>query len=480
MTSESPAPGRGDRELAATFAAPRKLHVAAAVASSFSALRGLALPLVAVVFLGSSTGGLGQALIGVAAGAVFSLGAGIVSWNATSYQLVGGSLRFRHGAFSPDDTLIPVARIQAIDTVQGPVQRLFGVVELHVQTPGGGAHGEIVLRAVEPRDARALRAALGHPEPAVPSARRRLGARRLVLAALTGPQFGVVLPLVGAAFAGAQDLFGNNVGESLLERVDTLPEALRAAAIILAATLVVSFLASVVAFAGFEVERDGDRLRIRRGLLQRRAASVPVARVDGVSIVEGLLRAPFGLATVRLETAGYRAEQAAAKTLFPLVRTREIPALLAELLPGLDAGLIGEGAAFERPPARATRRYVLPPALAGTAAGAAAALATGPAGWWWLAPLLGALGALDGLLERRAAGLLLQEDRVVLRTRKGTARVTVLARRGRLQEFGVRRNPLQRRAHLASFELALGSGRRGRVRNLEAASADGALAALRP
>ncbi|MBA2349933.1 MAG: PH domain-containing protein, partial [Solirubrobacterales bacterium] len=48
-----------------------------------------------------------------------------------------------------------------------------------------------------------------------------------------------------------------------------------------------------------------------------------------------------------------------------------------------------------------------------------------------------------------------------------------------LQEVGVRRNPFQRRARLASFEFALGSGRRGRVRHLEAATADGALAALR-
>ena len=383
-------------------------------------------------------------------------------------------MRFRSGAFSPDDTLIPVARIQGIDTVQGPVQRLFGVVELHVQTPGGGSSGEIVLSAVAPADARALRAALGHAEPAAPSAHRRLSRRGLVVAALTAPQFGVVLPLVGAAFAGASDLFGNDVGESLVERVDTVPEAVQAAVIVLAGTLVVSFLAGIVAFAGFEVERDGDRLRIRRGLLQRRAVSVPVARVDGVAIVEGLLRAPFGLATVRLETAGYRAEQSAARTLIPLIRTAEIPALLAELLPGLDGSLpLSE---LEPPPRRSLRRYLAPPTLAATALGLGVAALLG---WWWSVPALAAAGALDGLLDFRAAGLALEADRLVLRARQGTARMTLLARRGRLQEVGVRRNPFQRRARLASFDLALGSGRRGRVRHLEAATADAALAALR-
>jgi len=446
------------------------------VTNAVAALRGLAFPLLAVVFVGGSGGGLGRAATFAALGTLFSLATGIVTWRATSYQLASGALRLRRGVFSPDDTIVPVARIQAIDTVQGPVQRLFGALELHVQTPGGGADGEIVLTAVSPTDARALRAALGHAEPAAPAVRRRLGVGALLLAALTAPQFGVVLPVVGAAFAGADDLFGDVLDEDLFARVDDARELAVLLALLFAATFLVSFLAAVVAFAGFEVERDGDRLRIRRGLLQRRAASVPVARIDGVAVVEGLLRAPLGLATVRLETAGYAEVQAAARTLFPLVRTRDVPALLAELVPGLD----GSPPALEHPPARSLRRYVLPPALVGAAMGTAIAVAFGGGLTWLALPALATPGALHGLLAHRAAGLHLGADRVVLRARRGTARVTLLARRRRLQEVSVRRNPLQRRARLATLALALGSGRRGRVRHLEAASADAAQAALRP
>jgi len=317
------APWGPDAGLAPTFAAPRRLHVAAAVTNAVLALRGLAFPLLAAVFVGGSGSGLGRAATFAALGALFSLATGIVTWRATSYQLTSGALRLRSGVFSPDDTVVPVTRIQAIDTVQGPIQRLFGALELHVQTPGGGSDGEIVLTAVSPADAQALRTALGHAEPAAPSAQRRLGVGALLLAALTAPQFGIVLPVVGAAFAGADDLLGDVLEEDLFARIDD-PQALAVIlALLFGATFMVSFLAAVVAFAGFEVERDGDRLRIRRGLFQRRAASVPVARVDGVAVVEGLLRAPFGLATVRLETAGYAKEPAAARTLFPLDRGRD-------------------------------------------------------------------------------------------------------------------------------------------------------------
>ena len=471
MSSEPPG-----CEPAPSFTAPRRLHVAAAATNAVLALRGLAFPLVAVVFVGGSGGGLVRAASFAALGALFALATGIVTWRATSYQLTNGALRLRSGVFSPDDTVVPVARIQAVDTAQGLVQRLFGAVELHVQTPGGGASGEIVLAAVSPVDARALRAALGHPEPAASAAaRRRLGGGALLVAALTAPQFGVVLPVVGAAFAGADDLFGDVLAEDLFTRIKDPGDLIVIVAALLGATFLVSFLAAVVAFAGFEVERDGDRLRIRRGLLQRRAASVPVARIDGVAVVEGLLRAPFGLAAVRLETAGYAKEQAAARTLFPLVRIAEIPALLAELVPGLD----GSPPALERPPRRSLRSYVLAPALVGAAAGAAATLAMAPPLAWVALPGLAILGALHGLLAFRAAGLHLDADRVVLRARRGTARVTLLGRRRRLQEVSVARNPLQRRARLATFGLALGSGRRARVRHLDAGAADAAQAALR-
>jgi putative membrane protein len=471
----APTPG-ADPDLAASFAAPRRLHPAAAATNAVLALRGLAFPLVAVVFLGGSGGNLGRAATFAALGALFSLVTGFAAWRATSYELTNGALRLRSGVFSPDDTVIPVARIQAIDTAQGPVQRLFGALELHVQTPGGGADGEIVLTAVSPAQARALRAALGHAEPAPPAARRRLGAGPLLFAALTAPQFGVVLPVVGAAFAGADDVLGGVLEEDLFTRVDNATELAVIVAILLGATFVVSFLAAVVAFAGFEVERDLDRLRIRRGLFQRRAASVPVARIDGVAIVEGLLRAPFGYSTVRLETAGYRKETAAARTLFPLLRTRDVQALLAELVPGLDAS----APTLERPPARSARRYVLAPGLVGAALGAAVALAAGGALAWLAVPAVATIGGVHGLLGFRAAGLHLGADRVVVRARSGTARVTLLARRRRLQEVSVRRTPFQHRARLATFGLALGSGRRGRVRHLEAASADAAQAALRP
>ena len=103
-------------------------------------------------------------------------------------------------------------------------------------------------------------------------------------------------------------------------------------ALVVAAWLL-SVIGAVVAFSNFTLTRDGDRLRIRRGFVERRESTVPVARVRAVEVVEGLLRRPFALATVRMEVIGHDDEPSAGRTLFPLVRRDEARALLSASCP---------------------------------------------------------------------------------------------------------------------------------------------------
>jgi putative membrane protein len=517
---------------------PRRLHPAEIVLAALENLREILIAAVVGLLVGGGAGGMPPL-----AGAMLALGGvavaaaiGYVRWRHTTYSVAGAALHFRHGVISPDETSVPLGRIQAIDATQGPVQRLFGVQELHVQTAGGGAEGEIVLRAVSEAAATQLRAAAGLPDPVAQDLPEwRLGLGALLVTAVTAPQLGVILPLVGAfAAAGDDVVFGGGEGEQLIDKLADDPGAIALVLVAVAgAALLLSFLGAIVAFAGFSLVRDGERLRIRRGLLARRAASVPLARVHAVDVVEGVLRRPFGLASVRMETAGYRSEAAAAQTLLPLVRVRDVPRLLEEFVPALAEraeerpaggarpeaaategprarpeaaatdgparGAVREAAAKEwpragarpetpvtrspsapslqRPPARARRRYALPPALAGAALGAVLT-AVVPAAWPAV-PLLALLGAVEGLLRHRSAGWRDDGRRLVVRGRV-LSRRTLLARVDRLQEHGVRASPLQRRAALADFEASVGSGRKGRVRHLEASVAGALFERLRP
>ena len=499
---------------AAPLSHPQHLHPAEIVLAALENLREILIAAVLGLLVGGGAGGMPPL-----AGAMLALGGvvvaaviGYVRWRHTTYSVAGEALHFRSGVISPDETSVPLGRIQAVDATQGPVQRLFGVQELHVQTAGGGSEGEIVLRAVSEAAAAQLRAIAGLPDPVARDLPEwRLGPGALLVTAVTAPQLGVIVPLVGAfAAAGDDVLFGGGEGEQLIDKlIDDTGLLVLVVIAVAGAALLLSFAGAIVAFAGFSLVRDGERLRIRRGLLARRAASVPLSRVHAVDVVEGVLRRPFGLASVRMETAGYRSEAAAAQTLLPLVRVRDVPRLLAEFVPALAeaapqasadaraterAGAAPDAAAtesapagaapavtaapaLERPPARARRRYALPPALAGAALGAVLT-AFVPAAWPSV-PLLALLGAAEGLLRYRSAGWRDDGRRLVVRGRV-LARRTLLARVDRLQEHGLRASAVQRRASLTDFEAAVGSGRKGRVRHLEAGVAGALFERLRP
>jgi putative membrane protein len=443
------------------------------VAGAAGQLRGLAVPVVIAILL--SRGTPSRAITYGLAGAAIGLAAGIARWRSEWWWVDQDGIHHRHGVLTRQETTIPLERVQGIETVRGPIQRLFGVLALQIQAAGGGSRPEIVLRAVTPGDADALREALGSagpapaPAPEVARPERRLDARGLVVTALTAGRVGVLLPVVAALSQVVDDIAGSGAARALVP--SNAGEAMVLTAAVLAAAWLLSFLGAVVSYAGFTVTRDGDRLRTSRGLLQRREASIPVARVAGVRIVESLLRQPFGLAEVRIESAGYAREQRPARTLFPVVRLRDVPALLEELLPEQRL----PSAPLRRPPDRARRRYVLPPLALAVAIAAAAAIADPVAGLAALV-LVPAAVAL-GLASHRAAGIALDRGVVVVR-RRGLARTTLVADARRLQALTRSDTPLTRRAGLASLGVAVASGAALRVRHLERTIADAVLSRL--
>ncbi|HET6508716.1 MAG TPA: PH domain-containing protein [Baekduia sp.] len=438
---------------------PRRLHFAAAVGEALGALRDVAVPLLIGLVVrgtGSSTSAI---LIGLA-GALGAAVIGTIRWQATSYAVTDRALHFKSGVFSPDETVVPLQRIQAVDTVTGPVQRLFGVSGLHVQTPGGGEDGDVVLPALSRRAAARLRAALGHPDTGTAGLHVRLTAGRLVAAALTSPQLGVLLPVVGGAF-GLLQSSSMAEGVRLLRDIDTWHQVLVALALLLAAAFLVSFLGALIAFSGFEVRMVDDRLRIRRGFWERRAVSVPLARIDGVQIVSSPLRRPFGLVALRLEATSLGEREAVGRTLFPLMRQDEVGPFLARVAPELAGPLT----TTERPPRRALRRF-LTARVAIALALSAVLVALAPSAWP-AAPALIAIAIVFGIDAYNLAGLRVDGPRVVLRTRRLGSRVTLIARRRRLQSHALSRTPFQRHAGLATLAVTVARGTRVHVRHLE-------------
>ena len=410
------------------------------------------------------------------------------------------SLMYSHGTTPPhkrfvqkNERTIPLEHVQSVDTVQGIIQRLFDIVEVRIETAGGGAsEPDASLSALSRADAETLRREIegSRREPvetaAGPTVLRRLGTRELLIAGATSGQIGVALSLIAVAsqlFDDLRDFFS----EDLIRRVFEVaaPNSIVAALLLAAALGVFAWLlaiaGTVLAYAGFTLSRDGDFLHIKRGLLERREATIPLARIQAVRIVEGLLRQPFGLASLRVESAGYGEDAGVSTTLFPLLPRKEAQRLLLDAAPEFAVA-----PALNPLPTRALRRYVFrsaaPVLLPAVAVAIISFLALDSVAWELLALLLVLPAALYGWLRYRDAGWAYLGDRLVVRSRL-LARTTAIAPRRRLQSRALIRNPFQRRARLATFRVHVASGGGGGaygIVDLESDSAEALMYDLGP
>ena len=448
-----------------------RLHPAAMVIGALGTIRRSisATVIPGLVFLfsqGLSPWTIALVLAGLALVAVLAAVWGFLSWRATSYGVVGGSFRLRQGVFQKSERTIPLEHVQSVDTVQGIVQRAFGVYEVRVETAGGGASEpdaslpalgrgatEELRRGIEG----ARREPVGAEEASGPEVLRRLSTRDLLIAGATSGQIGVALSLLAV---GSQ-VFDEFLSEAFFRNlVDSLaPNALVLALILVPVVALFAWLlaiaGTVLAHFGFTLSREGDFLYIKRGLLERREATIPLRRIQAVRISEGFLRQPFGLASLRVESAGYGEDAGVSAVMFPLLPFDEVQALLREAAPEFAVS-----PALRELPRRALRRYVAracAPALILAAAGALASFVAFDSALGLLAAGLLVPFALYGWLRFQDTGWALAGDRLVVRSR-ALARVTVVAPRRRLQSRSVLQNPLQRRLRLATFGTEVASG----------------------
>ena len=473
---------------------PRHLHPVAMLIDAIKSIRRSlsAFVIPGVAFL-ASRGFDARTIVLVLLGAlvVAVLGAvwGFLSWRATTYEVAGGAFRLRQGVVQKNERTIPLDHVQSVDTVQGLIQRLFGVVEVRVETAGGGAsEPDASLAALERADAEALRREIeGSRRVPVeaedgPAVLRQLGRRELLVAGATSGQIGVALSLI----AVASQLFDNVLSEDLAQRlVETLaPRSVTAVLLLVRALGLLAWIlaigGTVLAYTGFTLSRDGEFLHIRRGLLERREATIPLARIQAVRVVEGLLRQPLGLASLRVESAGYGEDAGVSTTLFPLLPRKEVQRFLLAAAPEFA------GAPPLNPlPKRALRRYVFRatvPVLVLLAVATLVSLQVFDRTWGFAALVLLLPAASYGWLRHRDAGWALEEDRLVVRSRLLT-RTTAIAPRRRLQWRATVRSPLQRRARLATFQARVASGGGGTelgVTDLGSDDAEALVYGLRP
>ena len=307
-----------------------------------------------------------------------------------------GELVIRSGIVFRNERHVPYHRIQNLDAVQNVFHRVLRVIEVRIDT-GASKEPEATI-SVLPEDAfadmrRRVFAGRAHayadqaaPAPAAAEEGRtllRLPFRELLLCGflenrgfvLIGAVYGLLweIGLLGPLW---DRLFQDGSYTPGMVRSMTRTVAaggrlpLGQIAVILSGFVLflllvrsLSMFFAVMRLHGFRLSRVGDDLRSEFGLLTRVSATIPLRRVQSLTVRAAPIYRLLSRVTVRVETAGGGAPQQGQQAgtrqrelLAPIVHPRELPALVREVLPELDLTSIE----WRPPHPRAFRRAVKP------------------------------------------------------------------------------------------------------------------------
>lgn len=341
------------------------------------------LPIIIIALIGGHSLDRGSG-ISTGISAVVLGGGGFLVWLRTRFSVSATELRIDSGVIARQSRTASFDRIQAIDVNQQFVARLLGLAELRVQV-AGGKEGHFLLACLRQEEAARLRALLLGSIAAPPDTLRaeaRAGAPTTVggapsaalatptdAAAITptvspaaphpyqhGVPFGIQpdeFPLVvvpNGRFIGAQFLSLSVWFATLVSVADIVGIAVIGpdAAGYLVPMLIAAgtYLADrFQRYFGATLSVSADGLRLRHGLVNRFAQTIPRGRVQAYQVREPLLWRLFGLARIRLNVAGYagggrnESEQRNTSVLLPVVPRAEAFALLGHLV-GSDLGAL--------------------------------------------------------------------------------------------------------------------------------------------
>ncbi|MCR6106637.1 PH domain-containing protein [Salipaludibacillus agaradhaerens] len=482
----------------------KRQHPAAIFISFLSSLKEIVVSLIAVLIFGQTQAYTSLFyLIFFSAILFIALYSGFVSWWKFYYNLQEEELLIKKGLIFRKNRFIRKERIQSIDINANIIQRLFRLVELRIETAGGGSEPEFSLVALKREEAQRIKkqllkkkttpishtmeyeqhiATFPHDEGEnmlVPDEEHdshnvtsqtivsddlfeemeeieeqvdfkwELGTRRLILAALTSSGVGIAATFLAAVVSQLPQL----LPEWLLDHV--IGWFVHSSILLIASLLLVilftawlfTLVGTMLKYGYFILKKQGNDIHISRGVLEQRQLTLNAARITGVRLVQSPMRQLFNVVSIYVESAGGGTKDEDLSTiLVPLCKRNEVKYILEQTVP--EFAIYPN---YESLPKESLRRYMIRLAIPSLIV---AAVATYYLPYGWLAFVLPIVGASIGFAQFKTAGICHNEYMLCLKTRT-IAKTEVYLPKKRIQDMSSSQHPLQKLDNLHTLSVSV-------------------------
>lgn len=309
-----------------------QLHWAASVISTFQWIKEAFLPILLIFGLNLLRDGfsfsslisisvtIGIILVVMIVLSLFS----VIQWHRFEYWFEEDELRIEHGVFVRKKRYIPFERIQSLDYTESILHRMFGLVQINIETASSGGEPEVALSAVSKSAAEAIEAVIEDGKRQIAFEKRKesnveqqpverknetifeMKTKDLLILATTSGGIGVILS--GLLLFSTQFIEFIPTDFLYTQFKNVMQYSLVVIGLILLVVFGLAWILSVamtyIAYYSFKVQKDDENIMITRGLLEKKKVTIPLKRVQAIEVVQNPFRQLIGYETVILHSAG--------------------------------------------------------------------------------------------------------------------------------------------------------------------------------
>jgi len=388
----------------------------------------------------------------------------IFRWKKNEYSLNDEGMYLKYGVFEVHERTLPFSQVHSADISSSLVQRIFNVYKLEIDTLGGDKKSEISI-LLSKQEAFRVKEVIFNGSKNKDKVEIKQGDKNhkytcslkdLFVMATMSTKIIASFFIIFAFYSKIEDILPGklkkwaqtSIDDSVkgVSRSDIIKYIVILILFVLVISWIISVIITVIKYYGFEVIRQEDNIKLSYGLLDKKEVTIPVKRIQSVTIVEGIIKKSFGYFSLNVETIGYGKDKGESTMICPIAREKILNKFFEDIIPEMNIKYD-----LTKSPKRALKGFLLVNLIGYIVAMALIARFV-PYGYYIfiLLPII----VIWQYVQFGDNGMYNGEDLVVLRYRK-LSRETVIVQRECVQSMEKVQNVFQKKRAIAKYKITI-------------------------
>ncbi|WP_438347944.1 PH domain-containing protein [Paenibacillus sp. FA6] len=276
----------------------------------------------------------------------------VLKWFTQKYKLSDTSFHIYKGVFRKSERTIPFSKIQNVNRRTSLFHRIFKVTSIRLETGMAGMDAAIEFEVISLMEADQIEEYMTNPvQNEANPIYSQVDSNRIIhfkptrgdilKASFTSLSFIILIPILGSLYNKINEIF--NVEEELGGLVAIILNSWWIVTLMIIVLVIASTTLGIIRvylkYGKYEISSDQNQIYITRGIVDETAFSIYKDKVQAIEITQSIMKRLFGLAEVKLISAGglsFGDDKLEISSLYPFLPVKRAYEMISEILPSYE------------------------------------------------------------------------------------------------------------------------------------------------